>query len=184
MLFRSEHTVDGQAHNAEVHLVHQKKGSKGFDDLLVLGVMFVVGPKCSPFWDALEFEKWPQKKDENNTVSNVDLNTLSHTIAKGGPLFAYKGSLTTPPCTENVEWRVFQTTEPICQKQVDKLVSAVGKSGNARKTNKLGARVVNTAKASLGSKGKDTKSEPEKPKDDAKKSKSKKASGDLKPTAA
>ena len=143
----SEHTVKGQAFNAEIHLVHKKVGSE--NELLVLGVMFKDGTACSPLWDQLNVKAWPQKKDEKITVKNIDLKSLTNTIAKGGPLFAYKGSLTTPPCTENVEWRVFQAVEPICPQQVQVLLKAVGTSGNARKTQPLNNRVISTAKATF-----------------------------------
>ena len=37
--FPSEHAIDGSLYAGELHIVHQKVGSKGTDDLLVVGVM-------------------------------------------------------------------------------------------------------------------------------------------------
>ena len=40
---KSEHQFDQRQADAEIHFVHQKKGAKKLDDLLVVGVMLKTG---------------------------------------------------------------------------------------------------------------------------------------------
>ena len=41
--FPSEHAINGKLAEGELHIVHQKAGSSGYDDLLVIGVMIEKG---------------------------------------------------------------------------------------------------------------------------------------------
>lgn len=100
----SEHQVNGQNYDMELHLVH--KDAKG--KLAVLGIMLREGKEnetLASFWGAL-----PKEETENDiSVSEpIDLQGL---LPKDQTSFHYNGSLTTPPCTEKVQWIVFE--EPI-----------------------------------------------------------------------
>jgi carbonic anhydrase len=83
----------------EGHMVHQSSDG----ELSVLGVMFQVG----------------------NTNKNMDklLGTLKlnpkDLLPKVFGHFRYKGSLTTPPCSEGVNWIVFKEIVPISSKQLN-----------------------------------------------------------------
>ena len=67
--------------------------------------------------------------------------------------FNYKGSLTTPPCTEGVRWYMLRQTAPVCQAQVDELRSTLkaddGHGGhvdfNNRATQPLNGRSVHVS---------------------------------------
>ena len=59
----------------------------------------------------------------------------------------WTGSLTTPPCTEGVDWNLMKGRLPVCQRQVDQLKSALantqeGVDINNRATQPLHHRVV------------------------------------------
>jgi len=94
------------------------------------------------FWDTFPLEKG------NAAFSgpNFDLNQkLSEELAHG--YYHWYGSLTTPPCTEGVSWNLLKVHEKVCQRQLDKLKSALGttQSGvdfNNRVTQPLNHRVV------------------------------------------
>merc|ERR1711915_1174493 len=77
---------------------------------------------------------------------NFDLNQkLREELAHG--YYHWYGSLTTPPCTEGVSWNLLKVRERVCQRQLDKLKEALGKTQaniefNNRVTQPLNHRIV------------------------------------------
>uniref|UniRef100_T1ISC0 Carbonic anhydrase n=1 Tax=Strigamia maritima TaxID=126957 RepID=T1ISC0_STRMM len=110
----SEHTIDGVAFPSEVHLVHwnaekyasfSEAASKD-DGLAVLGVLIQVGEKheeMSKLIDLLPNIRF--KGDKTSFDGEFDLSTLLPDMRE---YWTYPGSLTTPPCSENVAWIVFK----------------------------------------------------------------------------
>ncbi|AFL50142.1 carbonic anhydrase [Sinorhizobium fredii] len=105
----SEHLVDGKSFPMEVHFVHKnaETGALG-----VLGVFLVPGVANSTF--ASLAAKFPQKAGEEVALDAVDPKGLLPSSLK---YWAYEGSLTTPPCSEIVDWMV--AMEPIEVDQAD-----------------------------------------------------------------
>ncbi len=107
----SEHQLNGQNYDLEIHFVHKDKSGK----LAVLGVMIQEGKKnqaLATFWDSLpneENEKDGAKKAQIHLPSLLPQNQLS---------FHYEGSLTTPPCTEEVKWIVFEQPIEMSKDQI------------------------------------------------------------------
>lgn len=108
----SEHTINGQAAAAELHLVHEVDSGFVSDSLpagskAVVGVLIQAGddnPAFQSVWDNLyAANATPQPAD-----GTVDANAM---LPAAQTTYRYHGSLTTPPCTENVAWNVM--TEPI-----------------------------------------------------------------------
>lgn len=100
----SEHQFNGQNLDMELHLVHQN--AKG--ELAVLGVMIQEGKEneaLASIWDVL-----PETETEKDMdiKEPVDIQAL---LPSNQTTFFYNGSLTTPPCTEDVKWMVYE--EPI-----------------------------------------------------------------------
>lgn len=100
----SEHQFNGQNLDMELHLVHQN--AKG--ELAVLGVMIQEGKEneaLASIWDVL-----PETETEKDMdiQEPVDIQAL---LPSNQTTFFYNGSLTTPPCTEDVKWIVYE--EPI-----------------------------------------------------------------------
>jgi carbonic anhydrase len=98
----SEHSVDGKLSPMEAHFVHEGPGGK----LLVLGVLINEGaanPEIAKLWTAA-----PQKEGKATAGGTIDFAKL---VPTQSDFYRYSGSLTTPPCSEIVEWVVFR--EPI-----------------------------------------------------------------------
>ncbi len=87
--------------------------------LAVLGVLFKVETKgvllksMGTFMEALQFVKAAQS-EVTITAFKPDGLLTGHTDL----FYRYQGSLTTPPCTENVVWTVLKDKLPVTDKQV------------------------------------------------------------------
>ncbi len=109
----SEHTVKGEAFPMEVHLVHKSSDGK----LAVIGVMLKEGKKntiIQSVWDNL-----PKEEEKDKLVKGVSISAdeLLPTVRK---YYNYSGSLTTPPCTEGVDWNVMVNPVEMSREQVEK----------------------------------------------------------------
>ncbi|SRR5579883_672693 len=129
----SEHTWHNQAFPLEVHFVHQNESG----GLLVIGV-FVKGGEATLAIQKI-IEHLPADKGVAHTVQE-QINPADLLPVKQD-YYAYNGSLTTPPCTEGVQWIVM--AEPIMASyvQIAQLRKAAG-GVNARPVQPLNKRKV------------------------------------------
>jgi len=128
----SEHTVDGNQLPLEMHLVHRNDGGS----LAVVGVLFDEGPAndaLAPVWTHLP----PEPAAARAVEGELDLASLLPATRK---TWRYPGSLTTPPCTEGVNWIVFTETLSMSAEQI----TAFGAihPNNFRPVQPLGDRVL------------------------------------------
>ncbi|RJX32091.1 MAG: carbonic anhydrase family protein [Oxalobacter sp.] len=133
----SEETVNGKAYPMNAHLVHKSADGK----LAVVGVFMKEGKENS-FLKAI-WKNIPQQKDKEVAVSKVKIN-LAKFLPKNKHYYAYTGSLTTPPCSEDVTWMVMKTPVEVSKMQI----AAFGKyySHNARPVQPLNDRVLKVSK--------------------------------------
>lgn len=111
----SEHALCGLRYPAELHLVHQ-----GVDDpskLAVLGIFLHLGSDhiaLDPDSQAL-----PQILESGQRVRSKIPVSLEAKLPDSRASFArYNGSLTTPPCSENVVWSIFLEPVEVSHDQV------------------------------------------------------------------
>ena len=100
----SEHTVDGRHFPMELHLVHKDPSGR----LAVIGALIQEGaahPELAKLWQHLPVEPGRSLAVEGVEVDATKL--LPASLAS----YRYSGSLTTPPCSEDVSW--FVLAEPI-----------------------------------------------------------------------
>ena len=95
----SEHTIKGKSFPMEIHFVHHHSSSR----LAVIAVGITVGKENPVFGAILAGLEAVKNGKEHNTI--IDATKLLPTKKR---YFSYAGSLTTPPCTEDVHWLVFK----------------------------------------------------------------------------
>ena len=99
----SEHRVKGRGFDMEMHLVHQSDDGAN----AVIGVFLKRGPSSGAL--APIFASLPN--DVNVKHPLEDPSNPSTFLPHARTHYRYVGSLTTPPCTEGVQWIVM--TEPV-----------------------------------------------------------------------
>ena len=96
----SEHTLHGHRYPLEMHLVHASDDGR----LAVIGIMFQRGAH-NPLLDDL-INVMPGSPGHTTPAMRVNLNDF---LPGDWNAYRYEGSLTTPPCSEIVDWTVFET---------------------------------------------------------------------------
>jgi carbonic anhydrase len=107
----SEHTINGKSYDMEVHFVH--KDAQGH--LAVVGIMIEKGAAnatLQSIWDNL-----PEEENEEKATPGVVFNGKALMPANQN-YFNYSGSLTTPPCSEGVNWNVMTTSIQASEAQI------------------------------------------------------------------
>ena len=124
----SEHRLAGQEFPAEIHLVHWNTKYPDFptaaqqsDGLAVAGFFLQVSDKTNDNYvpvinGLIKLAGQPDYFDVD--IGTLSLRSLLPTPGAADHLH-YKGSLTTPPCTENVFWNVFLDPINISEEQLN-----------------------------------------------------------------
>jgi carbonic anhydrase len=129
----SEHIVDGESFPAELHIVHKDEDG----NLAVVGILLREGNEnvaYQPFISNLPAKK-TDPKDAGVKINAMDLLPSVQTT------FRYSGSLTTPPCTEGVNWLLMTTPVELSTEQLGTLASLFEK-GNNRPVQPINDRVL------------------------------------------
>jgi len=130
----SEHTVDGRHFPMEAHFVHQAEDGA----LAVVGVLIEEGaenPSLTPLWERL-----PHAPGTPATV-RVPPEFAEHLFSgEATGVYHYRGSLTTPPCSEGVSWYIRKTPTQLSRDQVAAFTGKYDR--NNRPVQALGDRTV------------------------------------------
>lgn len=153
--FRSpaEHTIDAAVNKSgryplELHLVHQKEGATGLNDLLFVSVWFYQqqdGGFPNSFLSALDFGHLPTTAGAVNKLAGTVNIGASLNEALSGEYYTYHGSLTTPTCEETVKWYIMKTPLGATKEQLAAITAVLNPSnttGNARSVKPLNNRHV------------------------------------------
>jgi carbonic anhydrase len=127
----SEHTINDQQYPMEVHFVHQADDGK----LAVLAVLFAEGHANQPLteiWSAA-----PAVIGEISANFTFDPKSL---LPIDRQHYRYQGSLTTPPCSQIVNWVVFKQKLTISAEQIAAFATVFDE--NTRDTQPINRRHV------------------------------------------
>lgn len=130
----SEHQLQGRAYPLEIHFVHQ--GPAG--QVAVIGV-FVKGGTANTELQKM-IDHLPTDHHVAHTIQGETLNT-NELLPTKRDFYHLMGSLTTPPCTEGLQWVVMATPITASPAQIMQIRGATGGS-NARPVQPLNGRYV------------------------------------------
>lgn len=107
----SEERIDGRQFEMSLHLVHKDDEGR----LAVVAVLFDKGPPHAALqrvWNNLPLER----NEESQARTMLDANEL---LPADRRYFTFMGSLTTPPCSEGVQWVVMRQPVTAAAEQID-----------------------------------------------------------------
>ena len=129
----SEHAVGHARAAMEVHFVH--KNATG--QLAVVGALMQAGGEnmaLREIWASMPKKAGPVKVNKQVLVNGRDL------LPRDRSYYRYMGSLTTPPCSEGVNWYFLTQPITVSMEQVEWFAKAVGE--NARPLQALNHRLL------------------------------------------
>ncbi len=107
----SEERIDGRQFEMSLHLVHKDAEGR----LAVVALLLERGPAhpaVQMVWNSLPLEK----HQERAAYQAIDLESL---LPADRGYYHYMGSLTTPPCSEGVQWVVMRHPVPVAADQIE-----------------------------------------------------------------
>ncbi|XP_078349815.1 carbonic anhydrase 2-like [Oculina patagonica] len=155
----SEHTVDGKPFPAELQLMFYnteygsyENAAQRQDGLAAISVLLKVGKSKNTALDSI-VDQVDDVAVEGSSIpvyapaDNLTLADLVPDLAEEhAPFYTYKGSLTTPPCYETVQWIVMKNQVTVTQDQLLAFTKLTSKKGsecdNFRPTTPLNGRKV------------------------------------------
>lgn len=129
----SEHVVEGEHYPLEVHFVNKASD----DNYAVIGVFFEEGDENALFTQFLS--KFPPEEGSYEEHTEIDLSSL---FPEDKSYYSYSGSLTTPPCSEVVNWYVLKNTVTASSTQIAAFQSIL--KNNYRPVQDLNGRVISS----------------------------------------
>lgn len=131
----SEHTYDGKHAAMEMHMVHADEDG----NLAVVGVMIEEGAQ-NKFFDRI-WPNIPAEKGGKTALTGVSFGP-DDLLPTSRATYRYSGSLTTPPCSEGVDWTMMQTPVTASAAQIAAFRNIM--YHNNRPTQPLNGRIVKT----------------------------------------
>jgi carbonic anhydrase len=133
----SEEEINGKRYDMAMHLVHVAQDGS----VVVVAVLLQKGednPLIHELWNDL-----PREKDKEQLLDNVQIDVADLLPADRG-YYTFSGSLTTPPCSENVTWYVLKHPVTVSAAEIQAFSKLY--RHDARPTQPLYSRVVQESK--------------------------------------
>jgi carbonic anhydrase len=129
----SEEKIDGKSFAMAVHLVHVDEKGK----VAVVAVLLQEGkdnPLVQELWKDL-----PKEKEKEEFLDSVQID-VSRILPSDRSYYTFSGSLTTPPCSEDVKWFVLKHPITVSKEEINRFATLY--RNDARPTQPLYDRVV------------------------------------------
>ena len=134
----SEERVHGKRYSMVAHIVH--KNAKG--ELAVVAVLIRTG-RTNEFLQPI-FDNFPPQGTAETDVAGKTFN-VGRLLPEHHGYYTFDGSLTTPPCSENVRWFVLKTPVEVSEAQLKAFKARY--THNSRPTQPLNGRVIEETKS-------------------------------------
>jgi len=131
----SEEKIAGKAHEMVAHLVHKNAEGK----LAVVAVLIDKGG-ASELIGTL-WKNIPHEKEKEATIAGATID-VTQLLPENKDYYTFKGSLTTPPCSEGVTWFVLKAPVKIADAEVAAFAKIYPL--NARPVQPLNGRTIET----------------------------------------
>ena len=130
--YPSEHTIDGRRYAMETHLVHRRGA-----EIAVVGILYRIG-EPNPATEELirSAPAWGEPDAPTSAFPASDF------LPANRGCYGYMGSLTTPPYTEGVRWRVMSEILTVSEEQAARLAALTGGGENNREVQALNGRGI------------------------------------------
>ncbi len=133
----SEEKIDGKGYEMAVHLVHADEEGK----LAVVAVLLKKGednPLVRELWKDV-----PHQKEKEELLENVKID-VDALLPADRRYYTFSGSLTTPPCSEDVTWFVLKHPVTVSAEEIRQFAKLY--RNDARPTQPLNDRTVLASK--------------------------------------
>jgi carbonic anhydrase len=131
----SENNIKGDSFPLEAHFVHATDDGK----LAVVAVMFKEGAANASL--AKIWKEFPNLEVGKALPFSMSVDEIKALMPENKDYYKFMGSLTTPPCSENVKWHVLKTPLTISKEQINAFFSQFGFPNN-RPIQNTNGRVV------------------------------------------
>ena len=135
----SEHHIDGKSFPLELQLLH----SQVFGDVAVVSMLFDIGEASEMVQEIID-----NVPAEVGTAEVTGILNARGFMTRDIGYYSYKGSMTTPPCAEPVDWFIMLEIGTVSQEQVDALNAMTG--ANNRPLQASGGREIATSGSRTG----------------------------------
>jgi carbonic anhydrase len=133
----SEEKINGKGYEMAVHLVHADPQGK----LAVVAILLVMGqdnPLVHELWNDL-----PKEKEKEEVLNNIHID-VTRLLPVNRGYYTFSGSLTTPPCSEDVTWFVLKQPVSVSPAEIAQFSKLY--RNDARPTQPLYDRIVRESK--------------------------------------
>lgn len=127
----AENQINGNMYPLEAQFMHKSSDGK----LLILAMLFEYGNSNSGIEKILKSA--PKNKNEERSIDGIKISEL---IGNNFNSFQFYGSLTVPPCTQDVKWIVLKNNLFLNKRQVEDMEAILG--NNARPLQEVNGRRI------------------------------------------
>ncbi|XP_070788109.1 carbonic anhydrase 4 [Pituophis catenifer annectens] len=159
----SEHSIDGERYPMELHIVHIKEEFSSTDSAIkgkgvaVLGFFIKVGKKNRNYESLISNLEKIGPAEQKVEIPALALESLIPDEEDLTSFYRYTGSLTTPACSEEVVWTLFEKPIELEWEQIEEFWKKVyfdkGKTlpmvDNFRPVQPLGGRIIEKSNSNL-----------------------------------